>query len=264
MRATAAARVTTIRVPGFTVLAGAHPVGSVLPAHAHDDPTLCYVLRGRFSEFARGRTLDCSADTLKLTAAGETHSNRFPHTESRGLRIDIARDRFAESPAILSLLDSEFCRPSSGAQPTFQRLMAELSTADAATSIAVEGMLLELLARLARERAPVSAHDRPPWLRRAEEMIHAEFASPITLTRVAGEVGVNASTLARAYRAQFGMSVGAHVRRLRIEWAARELLRSAAPISTIALQAGFYDQAHFTNVFRRLLGTSPARYRDRR
>jgi AraC family transcriptional regulator len=221
------------------------------------------VLRGRFSEFAHGRTLDCSADTLKLTAAGETHSNRFPHTESRGLRIDIVRDRFADSPAILRLLDSEFCRPSSGALPTFHRLMAELGAADDAAPLVVESLLLELIARLARERAPMSAQDHPRWLRRAEELIQAEFASPITLARVAGEVGVNASTLARAYRAQFGMSVGARVRRLRIEWAARELLRSAAPISTIALQAGFYDQAHFTNVFRRLLGTSPARYRDR-
>jgi AraC family transcriptional regulator len=253
----------TITVPGFTVLAGSHPAGSVLPAHAHDDPTLCYVLRGRFSEFSRGRTLDCSADTLKLTAAGETHSNRFPHTESRGLRIDIARDHFSDSPAILNLLDGEFCRPSSGAQPTFHRLMAELGAADDAAPIVVESLLLELLGRLVRERATDSVRDLPEWLRRAEELIQAEFASPITLTRVAGAVGVNGSTLARAYRTRFGMSVGARVRRLRVEWAARELLRSAAPISTIALQAGFYDQAHFTNVFRRLLGTSPARYRGR-
>lgn len=252
----------TITVPGFTVLAGSHPMGSALPAHAHDDPTLCYVLRGRFSEFARGRTLDCSADTLKLTAAGETHSNRFPHTESRGLRVDISRDRFSDSPAILTLLDSEFCRPSSGAQPTFHRLMAELRAADAAAPIVVESLLLELLGRLVRQQSSRQGA-LSDWLRRAEEMIQAEFASPITLAQVAGEVGVNASTLARAFRAQFGMSVGARVRRLRVEWAARKLLESEAPISAIALEAGFYDQAHFTNVFRRLLGTSPARYRDR-
>ena len=258
-----AARVSTIRVPGFTVLAGSHPVGSALAEHAHEDPTLCYVIRGRFSEHARGRTLDCSADTLKLTAAGETHSNRFPHTESRGLRIDISRDRFADSPAILGLLDREFCRPSSGARPTFQRLVAELGASDDAAPLVVESLLLELLARLAREQLPSVGRGEPRWLGRAEELIQAEFASPITLMRVAGEVGVNASTLARAYRARFGMSVGARVRQLRIEWAARELIRSAAPLSSIALQAGFYDQAHFTNVFRRLLGTSPARYRAR-
>jgi AraC-like DNA-binding protein len=33
------------------------------------------------------------------------------------------------------------------------------------------------------------------------------------------------------------------------------------PISEIALEAGFYDQSHFTNVFRRFLGTTPQRYR---
>lgn len=234
----------------------------MLPPHTHDDPTLCYVLHGRFSEFTRGRTLDCASDTLKLTAAGERHSNRFPHTNSHGLRIDISRSRFAESPAILGLLDSQFCRSASGLQLTFRRLVAELAAPDDAAPIIVEGLLLELLGRLARERITATGRAVPRWLRLAEEIIQADFVQPITLTRVAAEVGVNASTLARAYRARFGLSVGSHVRQLRVEWAAQEMLRSTEPISRIALLAGFYDQAHFANVFRRLMGMSPAQYRD--
>lgn len=238
-------------------------MGSVLPLHSHDDPTLCYVLKGRFSEYTHGRTLDCTPDTLKLTAAGERHSNRFSHTSSRGLRIDISRDRFSDSPGILRLLDSQFCRSTSGVQMTFRRLVAELAAPDAAAPVIVEGLLLELLGRLARERDAKTGRAVPGWLHRAEEMIQADFAGPVTLTRIAVEVGVNASTLARAYRARFGMSIGSRVRQLRVEWAAREMLRSTEPISRIALLAGFYDQAHFTNVFRRLMGMSPSQFRDR-
>jgi AraC-like DNA-binding protein len=32
-------------------------------------------------------------------------------------------------------------------------------------------------------------------------------------------------------------------------------------LSEIALRAGFYDQSHFTNVFRRTLGVTPSAYR---
>ena len=72
------------RVPGFEVHAGVHAAGSRLAAHSHADPTLCYVIDGRFTEYARGRALDCETDTLKLTAAGETHSDYFPHAAARG------------------------------------------------------------------------------------------------------------------------------------------------------------------------------------
>ena len=45
-------------VPGFSLYRGMHPQGSELPKHAHDDPTLCYVLRGRFTEYIGGQVVD--------------------------------------------------------------------------------------------------------------------------------------------------------------------------------------------------------------
>jgi AraC family transcriptional regulator len=257
----AAARTTKVSIPGFEVFAGSHPAGSALPVHSHPDPTICYVIEGRFTEYSRGRSLDCESDMLKLTAAGQTHSDRFQHADARGIRIDIARERFTESPSILRLLDSEFVIPRSRLRPLIRRLVSELEAPDDTSPLVVEGLLLELLTRLARERASGTARDFPAWLRRAEELIRAKFTTSLTLSDVAQSVGVSPATLARAYRARFGLSVGAQVRQLRIEWAAEEMLRSTEPMSTIALRAGFYDQAHFTNVFHSVMGTSPARYR---
>ncbi|MHB1297950.1 MAG: helix-turn-helix transcriptional regulator [Gemmatimonadaceae bacterium] len=255
----------SLRVPGFDVTAGVHAAGSVLPAHEHSDPTLCYVLHGRFTEYSRGRSLDCVAGTLKLTAAGETHSDRFPHAEAHGVRIDIDRARFADSAAVLRRLDDELFLPNAGVAPVFDRMLAEVALGDDAASLVVEGLLLELLGRLARDRHTTeTSRHMPAWLRRADELVHASFAGPLTLSQVARDVGVDASTLSRAYRAAFGVSVGVRVRLLRVEWAARELATTAERISVIALQAGFCDQAHFTNVFRRVVGTSPARYRQLR
>ena len=38
----------TVQVPGFVLRLGEHPGGSEIARHYHDDPTICYVLRGRF------------------------------------------------------------------------------------------------------------------------------------------------------------------------------------------------------------------------
>jgi AraC family transcriptional regulator len=49
---------------------------------------------------------------------------------------------------------------------------------------------------------------------------------------------------------------------LRLAWAAAELARGGKPLAEIAAGAGFADQSHFTRIFRRHVGTTPARYRE--
>ena len=41
---------------------------------------------------------------------------------------------------------------------------------------------------------------------------------------------------------------------------AKLLLREGLPITQVAVEAGFYDQAHLTRHFKRIVGLPPARY----
>ncbi|HEX5831739.1 MAG TPA: AraC family transcriptional regulator, partial [Gemmatimonadaceae bacterium] len=141
------------------------------------------------------------------------------------------------------------------------RIHDEFAARDAAAPLAIEGLLLELLAVLSRRAEARRAGAIAPWLRRAREMIHADFAGPLALADVARAVEVHPVTLARGYRQTYGETVGACIRRLRIEHAATALRDTAAPLSEIALVTGFADQAHFSNVFRRHTGLSPRQYR---
>jgi AraC-like DNA-binding protein len=41
---------------------------------------------------------------------------------------------------------------------------------------------------------------------------------------------------------------------------AKSLLHAGLPITAVAAEAGFYDQAHLTRHFKRIVGLTPGRY----
>lgn len=248
-------------MPGFVLTMGVHPAGSALPRHTHNDPTICYVLHGGFTEYSPGQAADCGVSTLKVTPAGDPHWNRFGTDLTRGLRIDVHRDRFVEVPALFRALDERRHQTGGRGGALAHRLVTELTAADAAGPIAAEGLALELVAELARTAVSPRGRETPAWLRQADEVIHERYRTEMTVGDIAAVVGVHPATLSRAYRRRYGCTVGERIRALRVEHAARALRESMAPLSEIAFRAGFYDQSHFTNVFRRHLGVTPGMYR---
>jgi AraC family transcriptional regulator len=82
-------------------------------------------------------------------------------------------------------------------------------------------------------------------------------------SELATTVGVHPVHLSRAFRAAYGCTPGEYLRRLRIEHAQRLLAESRMPLAQVACAVGYYDQSHFTAVFRRLTGSTPAQYRAR-
>jgi len=141
------------------------------------------------------------------------------------------------------------------------RAADELTARDEAAPLALEALALELLASLTR--CPPERRGPPPaWLMRLRDTVH-ETRSPVTLTSLARSAGHAPVYVARAFRRHFGCSVGEYLRRRRIERACEAMVHSSGPLSQVALEAGFYDQSHFSRVFRRQMGITPAEYRRR-
>jgi AraC-like DNA-binding protein len=74
-------------------------------------------------------------------------------------------------------------------------------------------------------------------------------------------VGWSSRTLHRHFRRMVGVSPKWVLARFRLQEAAVELERDpGANLAALSVRLGWHDQAHFTNDFRRMLGTTPARY----
>jgi AraC family transcriptional regulator len=99
-------------------------------------------------------------------------------------------------------------------------------------------------------------------LRTVIEFVHAQLAAGLTLEVMARAVGYSPFQFARLFKATTGLAPHRFVLSLRLERACR-LLGDESDLADVALKTGFYDQAHFTNAFRRQFGVTPATYAKR-
>lgn len=85
----------------------------------------------------------------------------------------------------------------------------------------------------------------------------------LRLNEVARTAGLSAAHLCRIFRAATGMSPGGYFQHLRIQRACRALLAGRETAAEIAHALGYADSAHFNRGFRKIVGTTPCRYRAR-
>jgi AraC family transcriptional regulator len=246
--------------PALRLSEGIHPAGSGLPWHEHDAPTICYVVRGAFRELLRGRELLCRPASVKFTPAGERHANRFDLGDARGVMVEIGAS-FCEALSPVGTALQEPRQFEGGLVGGYAaRLAGELAHQDGPSPAAVENWTAELVTAASRRAVPAPGRGGP-WLTRARDILHAEFAEPIGLADLAARVAVHPVTLARAFRRAYGAPVGEYLRRIRLDWASDRLLSTDEPLASIAARAGFADQSHFCRVFRRATGITPGRWR---
>lgn len=246
-------------VDGFVLREIVHQPGVKIPKHSHERAHVGFVLRGVFTEECERKKLECKPLSVSFLAPGATHSDDF-RSGAHCFVLEIAPQRLERVREHLSL-NEPICLHGGMLGWLTLRLYNEARQKDEASSLAVEGLSLEILAALSRQPATATERKPPRWLEQARELIHAQFAEPLTHAQIANAVAVHPVYLASVFRRYYGCTIGAYARRLRVEFACRNISTSNAPLADIALKAGFSDQSHFYKVFKQLTGMTPATFR---
>jgi AraC family transcriptional regulator len=101
-----------------------------------------------------------------------------------------------------------------------------------------------------------------PWqMKRVAAYIEANFDSNVRTAELARVVRLSTSHFCRAFRGSFGETPIAYVTRRRMRHAQVIMLLCPEPLSQIAVHCGMCDQAHFTRVFRKIVGINPSVWR---
>jgi len=249
------------RVAAFHLSERHYSGSSQLAKHHHEVAICCIAITGSCNEAYRNRTREIKAFTVDFLPAGESHSLEFRSVGVRAFGIEVPDSSVARMRDYSVELSQSVHSRAGLASSLMMRLYREFHRSDSASLLAIEGLTLELLAEMSRERPRAQEHRLPKWLGSTKDLLQAHFAERLGLEAIAEAVGVHPVHLAREFRKHFGCTPGDYVRHLRVIYASAQLSKSNKPLAMIASDAGFTDQSHFTRVFKRITHMTPSEYR---
>ena len=110
-------------------------------------------------------------------------------------------------------------------------------------------------------RAPIATRQIPLTVAAALNHLEANLADAITPAGLARRAGIPPHRFARVMKRFFGLTPGQFIAKVRVTAASRLLRETDESVAAIAQRCGFYDHSAFTRAFRKLIGTTPTRFR---
>lgn len=96
----------------------------------------------------------------------------------------------------------------------------------------------------------------------AVQFLRANYTSKIAIPDLAKQVNLSVSSFERNFKKAYHMTVTAYIRYMRVKESCEMLSNSMERIADIALDCGYCDQSHFHRDFKRVMNTSPSKYRS--
>jgi transcriptional regulator GlxA family with amidase domain len=100
-------------------------------------------------------------------------------------------------------------------------------------------------------------------IEQAQLWISDNYTSTSPVARMAAVAGLPERTFSRRFRRATGYGPVEYVQALRLEEAKQMLEATEEPTDAVALAVGYADPVFFRRMFKRHVGESPARYRQR-
>ncbi|CAM3535576.1 MULTISPECIES: response regulator transcription factor [Saccharibacillus] len=96
----------------------------------------------------------------------------------------------------------------------------------------------------------------------ALQYIKARYASELSLEKVASVVYLNAAYFSQLFKQKTGQGFKDYVTQIRLDRAMEMLGESELKVGDIAERVGYPDVRHFSQVFRKKIGSTPSEYRE--
>jgi AraC family transcriptional regulator len=229
-----------------------------LPSHAHQAGFVSLMLQGEYRETAGFSQFGYQPFSCIYHPPGMDHHDEIGQAGVTLLTLEFKPELFDgmdfAAVNLRPIIDLSGRQPAWELMDLYQRI-----SSNAANDLDIESRAVALAFSIVKfsVRAPRDLRS----LQRAREYVHAHFSENLTLARVARAAGVHPVYLGQIFRKQFGETLGEYLNRIRVRDAAGLLANSDVPLSSIAVDLGFYDQSHFTRVFRQVTGATPGTFR---
>ncbi|MER7576338.1 AraC family transcriptional regulator [Streptomyces sp. NPDC126514] len=247
------------RVPGVVEVFHAHFTEYAYPMHVHEAWTLLIVDDGAVRYDLDRHEHGTPRGTVTLLPPHVPHNGApaTPHGfRKRVLYLDTSR---LAGDLIGAAVDTPELR-----DPVLRHRVGQLHTALARPGDELEAesrltLVGERLRTHLRTRPEGGARCGPALARHLRELLDERVVEGLSLQEAAGLLQAHPAHLVRAFSTAYGIAPHQYLNSRRVD-RARRLLLDGRPIGEVATTTGFYDQAHLTRHFRKLVGTTPGRY----
>jgi len=214
-----------------------HPAGARATLHRHSAPYVALVLEGGYEECSVDGVWRCGPGDLVVHPPMHLHMNRFSGRRSRVLNIVLAA-----RPCTSLASSYGVWRPR---DPDSIRFLTEMD------GDAIAEMLTH--AEQSRALAPFPA---------LSKMANGLTIDPhCRVGTAASHLGMTREHASRQFRRHFGLPPSVFRSEQRFRRALTLLTDFTTPLASVALDAGYADQAHLTRDFKTRTGMSPGAFR---
>jgi AraC family transcriptional regulator len=238
-----------------------HAQGKRFPRHSHELAFFSLLLDGAYTERCGPKTVDYKQLMVVYRPSGVSHSDRIGESGVRLFNVEI-KESWLERMRQYGPIDGLSLDPYGGELAWLAaRLYREFRDNDPYGPLAIEGLILEMLATMNRNSRVIDKQP-PSWLSKVCDLLRAEYAEGISIARITTEVGVHPYEVSRAFRKFQRQTIAEYVQDLRVKRASIDLLQPEMTLADVALAAGFADQSHLTRIFKRVTGMTPGAFRS--
>ncbi|MHC4872825.1 MAG: PocR ligand-binding domain-containing protein [Planctomycetota bacterium] len=117
------------------------------------------------------------------------------------------------------------------------------------------GRLLKLVSEYIMEHE-ILKHRSKPWAQMLEDYIETNLHKKLTLTHLADVAGRSTSFISHNFETELGMSPRQYILSRKMN-KARDFLAEGESVKGTALKLGFYDEFHFSKIFKSFWGKAP-------
>ncbi len=214
-----------------------HPAGGRATLHRHSAPYVALVLEGGYDECSVDGAWRCEPGDLVVHPPMHLHMNRFAARQTRVLNIVLTG------------------RPWTSPAPTYGVWRPRDPDSIRLRSMLDRDAIAEVLAHA--EESP--ALEPSPAL---SEMADGLAIDPHHhVGAAAGQLGMTREHASRIFRRHFGLPPSVFRSEQRFRRALSMVAAFATPLASIALEAGYADQAHLTRDFKARMGLNPGALR---
>ena len=246
-------------------------------AHYHTENEIYYLVSGKRRVFINDTIYTLNKGDLAVILKGNIHRTSYITSDSherialmfgneylRDIYEEYGADfpkRIFEHPIVsIPQPKREYI------EELFEKLGHEYNYGDEFSNLIIKTYIQELLLSLIRyqkyntmSQANVNMAD--DVIQEAARYISNNYNKNLSLETVAKHINMSATYFSKRFKEATGFGFKEYVINVRLREASKRLLETDEQITEIALNCGFNDSNYFGDVFKRVKGMAPSRYR---